>query len=214
MKTLDLKKDYKYLYSPSSRKVEIVQIPCLNFVMIDGAIEKGQGPSTSPIFQEMVGALYGIAYTLKFMLKLRKTHAVNFPVMALEGLWWIKDGDFTLSKQDNWLFTLMILQPDLITQDVFQEGLKELRRKRGDQPIFAKLKLVQFEEGLCMQYMHIGPYSTELASVDMMKAFALENGYVDLVGRGGKHHEIYMGDPRKANPDKLKTILRHPLTKV
>jgi hypothetical protein len=211
MKTLDLKKDLKYLYRPSAKKVEIVQVPCLQFAMIDGAIEKGYGPGNSPSFQEATQALYGISYTLKFMLKKRKSNAIDYPVMALEGLWWVEDGVFDITIKDNWFYTLMILQPDIITNDLFEEGLEQVRKKRGDSLALSKLCLLNFEEGLCMQTMHIGPYATEPVSVDRMRAFALENGYRDNVGPNGKHHEIYLGDPRKADPTKLKTVLRHPI---
>ena len=214
MKTLDLKKELKYLYAPSAKKVEVLEVPRMQFAMIDGAIEKDQGPGTSPGFQEATQALYGIAYTLKFMLKKRKTHAVDYPVMALEGLWWVKDGVFDISVKDNWYYTLMIMQPDVITREVFDAGLAEVRRKRGDNPALARLRLESFDEGWCVQVMHIGPYAEEPATVERMKAFAAENGYRDRIGRGGKHHEIYLGDPRKADPAKLKTVLRHPVEKI
>jgi hypothetical protein len=214
VKMLDLKKDLKYLYAPSAKKVEIVAVPCLQFAMIDGAIEKGSEPGKSQSFADSTQALYNISYTLKFMLKKRKTNAIDFPVMALEGLWWVEDGVFDIAVKDNWFYTLMILQPDVITEEVFAEGLEQVRKKKGDSFFLAKLRLEKFEEGVCMQTMHIGPYATEPATVERMRAFALENGYQDRVGLGGKHHEIYLGDPRKADPAKLKTLLRHPLEKV
>jgi hypothetical protein len=214
MKILDLRKQYKNLYLPSAKKIEAVQVPRLQFVMIDGAIEKGQAPGTSPGFQEATQAMYGISYTLKFMLKKRKTNAIDYPVMALEGLWWIEDGVFDITIKDNWFFTLMIMQPDVITQAVFEEGLAEVRRKKGDSPALSKLRLASFEEGLCVQVMHIGPYATEPAAIERMRAFMQENGYRDRVGIGGKHHEIYLGDPRKTDPAKLKTVLRHPVEKT
>ncbi len=214
MKVLDLKKELKYLYAPSAKKVEIVQVPRMQFAMIDGAIEKGEGPGTSPGFAEATQALYGIAYTLKFTLKKRKTHAVDYPVMALEGLWWVEDGQFDIRVKDNWFYTLMIMQPDVITPELFEAGVAEVRRKRGDSPALGKLRLEYFDEGQSMQVMHIGPYADEPATVDRMKTFAGENGYRDCIGRGGKHHEIYLGDPRKADPSKLKTVLRHPVEKI
>jgi len=214
MKTIDLKKDLKYLYQPSAKKVEIVKVPHLQFAMIDGAIEKGKEPGNSPAFQEATQALYSISYTLKFMLKKRKTNAIDYPVMALEGLWWVEDGVFDITIKDNWFYTLMILQPDAITSDVFADGLAEVKKKKGDNPALSNLQLANFEEGLCMQTMHIGPYVTEPATVERMRTFALENGYRDNVGPNGKHHEIYLGDPRKADPAKLKTVLRHPLAKL
>jgi hypothetical protein len=214
MKTLDLKKDLKYLYAPSAKKVEIIQVPRLQFAMIDGAIEKGFEPGNSPSFQEATQTLYGVSYTLKFILKKRKTNPIDYPVMALEGLWWVEDGVFDITVKDNWFYTLMILQPEVITKDIFEEGMAEVRKKRGDSPALSNLQLANFEEGWCVQVMHIGPYATEPATVERMRAFAQENGYRDLVGSGGKHHEIYLGDPRKADPAKLKTVLRHPLEKV
>jgi hypothetical protein len=214
MKTLDLKKDLKYLYAPSAKNAEIMQVPRLQFAMIDGAIEKGYEPGNSPAFAEATQALYSISYTLKFMVKKRKANPVDYPVMPLEGLWSIQDENVDVAKKDNWSYTLIILQPDLITKDIFTEGLEQVRKKKGDSPILSKLRLEHFEEGLCVQIMHIGPYATEPATIERMRAFALENGYRDRVGPNGKHHEIYLGDPRKANPEKLKTVLRHPLEKV
>ncbi len=214
MKTLDLKKDLKYLYLPSAKKVELVRVPRLQFAMIDGAIEKDSAPGVSSKFQEATQAMYGIAYTLKFMMKKRKTHAVDYPVMALEGLWWVEDGIFDIAVKDNWCYTLMILQPEVITPAIFEEARLEVRRKRGDSAALAQLRLATHDEGWCVQIMHVGPYATEPATVERMKVFAEENGYRDCVGRGGKHHEIYLGDPRKADPAKLKTVLRHPVERI
>ena len=214
MKTLDLKKDFKYLYAPSAKKVEIVKVPRLQFVMLDGAIEKGSEPGNSPGFQEAMQALYGISYTLKFMLKKRKTNAIDYPVMALEGLWWVEDGMFDITVKDNWFYTLMIMQPPLITKDLFEEAREQVRKKKGDSPALSKLKLGYFEEGLCAQVMHIGPYTTEPATIDRMRTFMRENGYRDNVGPRGKHHEIYPGDPRKSDLAKLKTVLRHPIEQI
>ena len=214
MKTLELKKQLKHLYAPSAKKIEIVQVPRLQFAMIDGSIEKGSEPGTSPSFADATQALYGISYTLKFMLKKRKTNAIDYPVMALEGLWWVEDGLFDITVKDNWFYTLMIMQPGVITEDVFAEGLEQVRKKKGDSESLSKLRLADFEEGLSVQTMHIGPYATEPATIERMRAFARENGYHDCVGSGGKHHEIYLGDPRKADPAKLKTVLRHPVEKI
>jgi hypothetical protein len=214
MKTLDLKKQFKYLYVPSAKKVEAVQVPRLQFAMIDGAIEKGHGPGDSPAFQEATQALYGISYTLKFMLKKRKTNAIDYPVMALEGLWWVEDGVFNIAVKDNWFYRLMIMQPDVITKELFEEAREGVRKKKGDSESLSKLKLTHFEEGLCVQVMHIGPYATEPATIERMKEFMQENRLRDNVGPNGRHHEIYMSDPRRASPDKMKTVLRHPVIKA
>lgn len=215
MKILDLKKQYKSLYQPSAKKVETVQVPKLQFAMIDGAIEKGSEPGKSPLFAEATQALYSLSYTLKFMLKKRKTNAIDYPVMALEGLWWVEDGFFDITVKDNWFYTLMIMQPDVITSEIFEEAREQVRKKKGDSDMLNKLRLTHFEEGLCVQTMHIGPYATEPATIDRMKEFMAENGLKDAVGPiGGKHHEIYLSDPRKAAPDKMKTVLRHPVVKL
>jgi hypothetical protein len=213
MKTIDLKKQFKHLYQPSAKKIETVQVPNLQFAMIDGAIEKGQAPSTSPLFAEATQALYGLSYTLKFMLKKRKTNAIDYPVMALEGLWWVEDGFFDITVKDNWFYTLMIMQPEVITKEIFEEAHEQVRKKKGDSPLLSKVNLGYFEEGLCVQTMHIGPYATEPATIDRMKEYMAENGLKDNVGPNGKHHEIYMSDPRKAAPEKMKTVLRHPVVK-
>lgn len=212
METLDLRKQWKHLYNPSAKRVEVVEVPCFQFAMIDGVIEPEHGPGTSPDFQAAMEALYGISYTLKFMVKLRKENPLDYPVMALEGLWGDENFDratFDITQPAGWRYTVMILQPDLITQELFQEGLVQLRKKRGDQPGFTRLRLESFEEGLCIQTMHLGPYATEMETIARMDAFADVNGYT----LHGCHHEIYLGDPRKAAPEKLKTILRHPIQK-
>lgn len=214
MKTLDLRKQYKHLYQPSAKKIEVVQVPKLQFAMLDGAIEKGYEPGTSPTFHEAMMALYGLSYTLKFTSKLRKKNPIDYPVMALEGLWWVEDGHFDITIKDNWSYTVMMLQPEHISEEMFEEARGQVRKKRGDSPALSKARLELFEEGLCVQTMHIGPYASELATLERMRAFAEENGYRDRVGLGGKHHEIYLGDPRKADPAKLKTVLRHPVEKI
>jgi len=214
MKTLDLKKQFKHLYQPSAKKIEIVQVLNLQFAMIDGAIEKGSEPGKSPLFAEATQALYGLSYTLKFMLKKRKTNAIDYPVMALEGLWWVEDGMFDITIKDNWFYTLMMMQPEVITQELFEEAREQVRKKKGNSDMLNKMRLAHFEEGLCVQVMHIGPYATEPATIERMKEFMKENGLQDSVGPKGKHHEIYLSDPRKAAPDKMKTVLRHPVVKI
>jgi len=214
MKTLDLKKELKYLYAPSAKKVEILKVPKMQFVMIDSVIEKGKEPGNSPSFAESTQALYSVSYTLKFMLKKRKVNPIDYPVMPLEGLWGLQNVSLDIGKKDNWSYTLMIMKPGIIIRDLFEEALEQVRKKKGDSPALSKLRLAHFEEGLCVQIMHIGPYATEPATIERMRAFAFENGYRDNVGPHGMHHEIYIGDPRKAAPEKLKTVLRHPLVKV
>ncbi|MFH2104122.1 MAG: GyrI-like domain-containing protein [Chloroflexota bacterium] len=214
MQKLDLKKDLKHLYAPPAQKIEAVDVPAMNFVMIDGAIEPDKAPGTSPRFHEHMQALYGAAYTLKFMAKKRPQDPVDYPVMALEGLWWVEDGTFDIQKPGNWKYTLMIMKPDLVTPAMFTEALAQLRKKKGDQPGYARLRLERFHEGLCVQAMHIGPYADEPATIARMAQFMQDNGYQDQIGLGGKHHEIYLGDPRRGDPAKLKTVLRHPVRRA
>jgi hypothetical protein len=206
MEKLDLRKQLKQFYAPSLKKIEIVDVPPFNFAMIDGAMQPGEMPGTSPAFQEAVEALYGISYTLKFTSKLRKSNPIDYTVMALEGLWWIDEGEFDITRPGNWKWTLMILQPEHIGGEMFQDALRQLARKK-DSPALSRLHLEGFHEGLCMQTMHVGPYADEPATIARMHAFAEENGY----RLRGKHHEIYLGDPRRSKPDKLKTILRQPV---
>lgn len=208
METLDLKKQWKHLYLPPIGKVQLVDVPAFQFIMIDGSIEVGKSPGTSPRFQEAMQALYGAAYTLKFAIKQRKENPVDYPVMALEGLWWVEDGHFDIRQPDNWKYTVMIMQPDLVTPELFKAALEQLRQKKPS-PAIEQLRLERFHEGLCVQMMHVGPYADEPASVAQMETFEHENGYTIH----GKHHEIYIGNPLRADPAKLKTVLRHPVTK-
>ncbi len=214
MKIIDLKQDYKNLYSASAKAPQFVNVPTIQFLTIDDAIEKGFAPGTSPRFKENTQALYGAAYTLKFKFKKRAENPVDYPVMALEGLWWVEDGNFDLNIKDNWFYTLMIMVPELVTHQILAEVVTELRKNKGDLPGLARLRLATINEGKCVQMMHIGPYATEPATVEKMRVYAEANGYQDQIEQGGKHHEVYLGDPRRAAPEKLKTILRHPVKHI
>ena len=145
------------------------------------------------------------------MSKLRPENPIDYSVMALEALWWVADGDFfAIDKKDNWLWRAMIMQPQHISQEMFEEARAQVRKKRGDTPSLAKLRLETFTEGLALQIMHIGPYADEPATVAKMDAYAAEHGYK----KRAMHHEIYLGDPMRSDPAKLKTILRHPVDKI
>ena len=140
MTQLDLRKQWKHLYAPSAKKVELVDVPELKFVMIDGRIEPGEAPGTSPGFEEVMAALYSAAYTLKFMSKLRTEDPIDYPVMALEGLWWVEDGKFDITIKDNWVYTMMIMQPDHITPAMFAEALAQAAKKKPN-PALSRLRL-------------------------------------------------------------------------
>jgi len=209
MEKIDLRKQYKNLYLPSAKQIEIVDVPQFKFVRIDGVVRKGEKVDQSRDFAQAMEVMYGMSYTLKFASKLRKENPIDFTVMALEALWWVANEDFEFGKPDDWLFSAMMMQPEHITNEMFGQALAQLEKKRPS-PALKKLKFEPFCEGPSIQVMHIGPYSAEPATIDRMKAFMKENGYI----RNGKHHEIYLGDPRRANPAKLKTVLRQPVKKI
>jgi len=208
IRRIDLKKELKHLYAPSAKKVEIVSVPKFSFAMVDGQMKPGETPEKSPAFQEALTALYGISFTLKFMSKLRERNPIDYTVMALEGLWWVDSGEFDFDAAKTWKWTLMMMQPDHITEEMYQEALQQLRKKKGN-PALSRLRFEAFREGLCVQTLHIGPYSAEPQTIERMRSFAQENGYTYC----GRHHEIYLGDPRRAKPEKLRTVLRHPVEK-
>lgn len=206
MEKLDLRKQYRHLYLPSAKVVEVVDVPPFQFALVDGQIEPGSSPGLSPAFQQALEALYGISYSLKFMSKLRKENPIDYTVMALEALWWVEDGQFDISHPGGWCWIAMMLQPDHITSDMFEDALVQLRKKKPS-PALELLRFETFHEGLSMQIMHVGPYADEPATIAKMHAFAREKGY----SLRGKHHEIYLGDPRRSAPEKLKTVLRQPV---
>jgi hypothetical protein len=209
VKRLDLKQELKHLYAPRANRVEIVDVPALQFIMIDGRLEAGIGPDKSSAFEEAIGALYGVAYTLKFMSKLREKNAIDYPVMALEGLWAGEKATFDLAHGEPASWTLMILQPDHITAPMFRAAVEKAAEKRPSASL-SRLRLERFREGPCVQALHVGPYADEPRTVARMEAHAAEQGY----RLHGKHHEIYLGDPRRAKPEKLKTVLRHPVKRA
>ncbi|MEN6409252.1 MAG: GyrI-like domain-containing protein [Anaerolineaceae bacterium] len=149
-------------------------------------------------------ALYGLSYTLKFQIK--KDLELDYTVMGLEGLWWVPDmNDFTVDNKDAWLWTMMIRQPDQVTPEQFERARVDVIKKKGEGS-YNQVRLERFEEGLCAQVMHIGPYAAEAPTIQALHAFIAAAGRT----RRGKHHEIYLGDPRRTDPAKLRTILRQP----
>jgi hypothetical protein len=210
VKKLDLKTQYKSLYNPSAKEVTTIQVPRFNFIMVDGMIPANTPVAKAPDYLGALETLYGLSYTLKFMIKKRKKNPVDYPVMPLEGLWWTNNShkEFTVSHKDDWFFTALIMQPEPVIKEVFAEAREQLRAKK-DPAMLDKARFESLEEGLSMQVMHLGPYSAEPATIEKMVAFAAENNFHVR----GKHHEIYLGDPRRTKPEKLTTILRHPITK-
>ena len=200
MEKLDLKKQLKHLYSPSAKKASIVEVPPMNFLMIDG-----QGhPTESEEYPIAMQALYGLSYTIKFASKFKL--GVDYVVMALEGLWWTGDTPDFKEDEGPWKWTSMIMQPDHITAEFVEQAREELAAKK-DPPALDRVRFERFDEGLSAQIMHIGPYSAEAPTIERLHAFIHESGY-EL---RGKHHEIYLGDPRRTAPERLKTVLRQPV---
>jgi hypothetical protein len=203
MEKLDLKKQYKTLYSPSAKNFSIIEIPPLQYIMVDGHGD----PNTAPVYVDAIQTLYSLAYTLKFHVK--KTLDRDYSVMGLEGLWWVPDmGVFSTSRKSDWDWTMMILQPDFITPDLLDEAKSQAVAK-GKAPLAAKARLETYHEGTSVQVMYFGPYADEGPTIAKMHAFAHEQGYT----LSGKHHEIYMSDARRVAPEKNKTIIRQPIRK-
>lgn len=200
--TIDFKKQFKAYYSPQLGKPEIITIPKMQFVMADG---RGD-PNNSQRFQDVIGALYSVVYGLKFTRK-KAGLVPDFTIGVLEGLWWTASGKlFDAGRKKDWLWTVMIWVPDFITAENVHEQIEALKIKKPN-PALAGLRLEVFDEGTVVQIMHIGPYDKERANIDLMHRYAKQKGYV----QSGKHHEIYLGDPRRTAPEKLRTILRHPV---
>jgi hypothetical protein len=203
MEKIDYKEQLKHLYRPSAKKVEIIEVPQMNFLMVDGEGD----PNTSQSFSDAIEALYPISYTLKSMVK-KGEMGVDYGVLPLEALWWADDmSAFSTGNKDVWKWTLMIMQPEFITREMVKEATEEVARKK--KPV--SLPLVRFEsfkEGKAVQIMHIGPFSKEGPTIEKVHLFIEDNGS----HRVGKHHEIYLSDIRRAAPEKWKTIVRQPMS--
>jgi hypothetical protein len=198
---IDLKKQYAGLLKPSAKQVQLVNVPRLPFLMIDGEGDPNRAP-----FKEAVSALYSAAYTLKFAVK--KAQAIDYPVMAFEGLWWVEEDVFSFTERDGWRWTVMILLPDLITPDDVAGAVTTADRKKPN-PALARLRHAWFEEGEAAQIMHLGPYADEPATIEALHGFVTAQGWQ----LRGKHHEIYLSDPQRTAPERMKTILRQPVTR-
>lgn len=196
----DLKKELKDLYAPRATEFSIVEVPLLNYLMIDGHGD----PNNNPEYQQACEALYSVAYTLKFR---HKVLGNDFGVMPLEGLWWTEDmAEFGAVSKDRWDWTMMILQPKAVTAEQVQEACQAAVQKKK-LPSVPKLRLETYHEGPAVQILYFGAYADEGPTITRMHAFVRDAGY-DL---RGKHHEIYLGDPRRTAPEKLKTIIRQPI---
>ncbi len=202
MKT-DYKKNLKAFYNPSAKAISEVVVPKMNFLMIDG-----QGsPRECKAWSDAIECLYPVAYSLKFSIK--KSTGFDYGVMPLEGLWWADDmNDFTAGNREKWRWTLMIMQPDVVTRETYEKALVDVNSKKRLACI-DQLRFESFEEGRSAQIMHLGPFSEEGHNIMKIHHY-IENVKGTFEGKLHKHHEIYLSDMRKVSPEKMKTILRQP----
>lgn len=204
----DYKKEYKEFYLPP-KKPQIITIPSINFIAVRG---EGDPNEEEGDYKESIGLLYGIAYTIK-MSKMGK-HKIegyfDYVVPPLEGFWWqdeIYGVDYTHKETFQWISLIRL--PEFATKEIYQWAVKEATEKK--QTDFSKVEFFTYEEGLCVQCMHIGPYDDEPKTVQLMDQFAKEQGYKLDFESGRYHHEIYLSDVRRCKPENLKTVIRHPI---
>lgn len=201
MNKIDLKKEFRHLYLASAKQAAQINVPEFRYLMIDGIGD----PNTAPEYAQAVEALFSVAYTVKFMVK-KSAQAMNYAVMPLEGLWWAEDmSAFAANDKSKWQWTMMIMQPDFVSDETITAAIAEVRRKKKLTSI-DKLRLEKFSEGRCAQILHIGPFSEEAPTIARLHEFIAAQ-----TTRTGKHHEIYLSDIRRAAPDKWKTIIRQPM---
>lgn len=214
MEKLDFKKEFKDLYVPKTNPM-VIEVPSMKFIMVEGS---GNPNSENGEYQEALALLYGLSFTIK-MSKMgeRKIDGYyEYVVPPLEGMWWMENREgIDYEKKEEFKWISMIRQPDFVTKEVFDWACEELKKKKG---LDAKnVKFEEFSEGLCVQCMHLGSYDDEPKTVQMLEEFIqekeLENDIGNTLenGRIRRHHEIYLSDPRKTKPEKLKTVIRIPV---
>lgn len=204
----DFKKEYKEFYLPP-QKPSIVTVPAMNFIAVRG---KGDPNTEDGEYKKAIGLLYGIAFTVKMSKK--GDHRIegyfDYVVPPLEGLWWQEGtSGIDYAHKENFRWISMIRLPDFVTRSEFEWAVSEAARKKKED--FSAVEFFTYEEGLCVQSMHIGSYDSEPATVELMHSFAAEQGYRPDITDKRLHHEIYLSDVRKVSPDKLKTVIRHPI---
>jgi hypothetical protein len=203
MEKVDFKRTLKHLYQPSKKDFALVEVPPMQFLMVDG---KGD-PNTAESYQQALEALYAVAYGVKFASK--QEHGRDYTVPPLEGLWWAEDMEIftTTTSKEQWLWTMMIMQPDWISASMVTAAHQKAAVSK-DLPALEALRLESYVEGLSVQILHIGPYDAEGPTIERLhREFLPQEGLVE----NGKHHEIYLSDPRRVAPEKWKTVLRQPV---
>ena len=206
----DFKKEYKEYYMPK-KKPDIVTVPVMNYIAIRG---QGDPNLADGEYKQSIGLLYGIAYTIKMSKK--SEHRIegyfDYVVPPLEGFWWqdgIAEVDYAHKEDFKWISVIRL--PDFVTREDFQWAVEEATKKKKTD--FAKAEFLTYDEGLCVQCMHIGPYDDEPATISIMHEYMEQQGFVlDITGRR-LHHEIYLSDARRVAPERLKTVIRHPIRK-
>ena len=206
----DYKKEYKEFYLPR-KKPEIVDVPAMNYIAVRGT---GDPNREDGDYQKAIGLLYAIAFTIK--MSKRGGHRIDgyfdYVVPPLEGFWWqegVEGFDYTSKELFHWISVIRL--PDFVTRDDFAWAIAEATAKKKQD--FSRVEFLTIEEGLCVQMLHIGPYDDEPGSVAMMDAFIAEQGYGNDFSDTRLHHEIYLSDVRRTAPEKLRTVLRHPIRK-
>ena len=203
----DYKKEYKELYLPP-KTPGIVTVPAMNFLAVRG---QGNPNQKGGAYKEALGLLYAVAFTIK-MSKHRPEGYFDYVVPPLEGLWWqegVHGVDYARKADFQWISLIRL--PEFVTEEVFQRAIREATEKKKQD--FSKVEFFSWEEGVCVQCMHLGPYDDEPATVEAMNEYARTRGYVPDFSEGRFHHEIYLSDVRRCKPEKLKTVIRQPVRK-
>jgi len=202
MNKIDYKKELRALYGGRVDEVVAVQVPAMNFLMIDG-----QGdPNTSADYAHAIQTLYPLAYAIKFLCK--QGQIEDFGVMPLEGLWWAEDmREFATADKRNWLWTAMIMQPPVVTTELFERAVEQVAAKQRPR-LLNRVRFERYDEGRAAQVLYVGPFSGEGPTIERLHAFIAEQG--GRLETAKHHHEIYLSDPRRTEPSKLKTIIRQP----
>lgn len=207
----DFKKEYKEYYLPKN-KPSIINVPKMNYIAVRG---KGNPNDENGDYQNTLGLLYGVAYTIKMSYK--GDHKIDgffeYVVPPLEGFWWQDDKDgIDYNHKERLNFISIIRLPDFVTKADFDWAIEEATKKKKQD--FSRIEFLTYDEGLCVQCMHIGSYDDEPATVELMHKFAEDNDYKLDIADTRYHHEIYLSDPRKCDAGKLKTVIRHPIRKA
>jgi len=207
----DYKKEYKEFYMPKN-KPSIVEIPKMNYIAVKG---KGNPNDEDSEYKDSIGLLYAIAFTIKMSYK--GTHKIDgyfeYVVPPLEGFWW-QEGNKTAidyKSKDKFNFISIIRLPDFVTKEDFDWAVQEATEKKRQD--FSKVEFLSYDEGICVQCMHIGSYDNEPTTINLMHQYMIENGYELDITDTRFHHEIYLSDPRRCDISKLKTVIRHPIRK-